>query len=210
MMQKEMGSILSGAVESEESKPLLPSPIKPVFGVFLPLTYSLNNKNDKHVTVGVMGDQSFSTCVSFTAPKKRVVLSYHVWNILRTHFDHIRLALEKRTKVRCILKDITDSSSSEVIVKPMFGKWYVQICDVNNNRLSIFADEWGSFEQYIPCISRYIIQLWREENKIVHEISLQLHSDERSYHSLWWSDRLDDELNAYKTIVKKYGEVVPD
>lgn len=199
-----MGSFVSTSLgnREEDEKPLLgdTSKVCNIYGVFLPLTYSLNNKNDKHVTVAVMGcDQTFGLSLSFTASQKRVVLPHHIVNNLRLNIDQIRLALEKRTKTSWLLRDITEKTPSLAVVKPIFGRWYVQICDANDNRICLSNDEWTRFERYLPSISRYMIDLWRDENDIIRHIDNHLHSDALTVEPIgfWWGDRLYDEVNAY-------------
>lgn len=196
-----MGLTLSPSTVKEESVPLVKTSTPPL-DIFLPLTYSLNDKNDKHVTVAIISGE---TVLSFTASNKRIILSYHLWNVMRTNMDHIRLALDKRMKISCILKDVTDSSKSLAVVKQMFGKWYVQICDARGNRISISAAEWVRFEHYIPCISRYILQLWRDQPEIKSDINNFMHDQYDlvyPFHCGHWSDRLLDEVTAYKAISK--------
>jgi hypothetical protein len=159
--------------------------------IFLPLTYFLSNRFDKHVTACIIDNAVglfFSGC-----PQKRVVLSYYVWNTLNVYVDHIQLALNNRKKIRFTLKDITDGvdQSSVCVIKPIFGRWIVQIINLSGEKICLSSEEWKKFIGYLPSLSRHIMQLWRDEPEILKVIS---EGDSPTTH--WWSDRLSDELKS--------------
>jgi hypothetical protein len=221
MKQDEMGTYLSTAADNEAEEEvrakLLSPPRTTIFHIFLPLMYSLNEKNDKHVTVGIVQKM---TSVTFTASQKCVVLPYHVWNTLFLHLNRIRNALNKRVRLNCVLKDITDGPPSYCVVKPMFGRWYVQLVDIKGDRISLSASEWFRFEQYLPSLSRYTIQIWADEIEIATAIDFDYDNDDDSHipsqlttttttdKSFWWRDRLTDEISAYKAICRSLEQTV--
>jgi hypothetical protein len=168
--------------------------------LFLPLTYFLNNKFDKHVTACIVDNAVgvvFSAC-----PQKRVVLSYYVWNTLNVYMDHIKLALNNRKKIKFTLKDITDgvNHSSICLIKPIFGRWFVQIINAGtkDEQISLSLDEWNVFLSYLPSLSRHITQLWRDETDILKQI---VEGESPSLMSWWWVDQLYDEVNSSSSSV---------
>lgn len=134
-----------------------------------------------------------------------------MWNLIRSHLEHISFSWERKERVSFMLKDIADGEPCTVSVKQMFGKWYVRFRDTNNQTINLGPDEWKHFTAYMSCLTKYITQLWADENEIMKEIQRNLSGQTfilPMYFpaNCWWLDRLEDEVNAYKIVV---GDATP-
>lgn len=200
--------------QQKSSLPTSPALLKHSPVAFLPLTYSLNEKNDKHVTAGVIYDglQCYLGLL-FTARLKHIVLTQQLLNVLLANIDHIQLALKKCTKLECVLEK--DAGSTVVRVKQLFGKWYVQIYAVGGESyLSLTLEEWMCFDRYITCLSRHLDRLYPERKRIFFKLNLYIKGDEEggivppvqpansSHRYFYWSEQLFDEVLAYKAFLQ--------
>lgn len=115
------------------------------FSAFNTLSYPLNRKLDKYALACICGGEedglkTIGASLALTSGGgKYCILPYNIAKTFIKYLDRFQIALSTNNRIKFNLRD--SSSSALVSIKPFFGKWYVQLCDLRGRTICISKEE---------------------------------------------------------------------
>jgi hypothetical protein len=161
-----MGGLISTPQEEkeEESREV----VVDEFTSFNPLAYALNTGLDKHVVSGLVvgrGDD-LRSCLSTglaltTGAGRHCILPYSLANVFFRYLSRFGVAVENGNKCRFNLR--SGGESVVVTIRPYFGRWYAQVCDLRQRTVCLNGAEIYRLNKLAPLFHRHMERLWAEQ-----------------------------------------------
>lgn len=172
-------------------------------GMFLRLTYWLNNTLTKAINAGLYRfspTKSYEPCVIFTNTNKKIFpITHREWDSMSSYINEVTVCMEKKEK-KTIFVPQEDAIAHAYTIRPLFGKMYVTLFTFDNDKLTspfvLKEDEWNMVVKCMPTVQSHLRKLVHNAS-VINEYVQSEQTTPESASDIQAYDRLVGEIHAF-------------